>query len=60
MPLLLADAAPTGTGLAIVGVILLAFLVIALAIVVFVIVKVRRFFLRRNRPVTEGGVGTGP
>ncbi len=44
----LADAAPTGAGLAIVGLILLAFVAIVLAFVLFVFVKVRRF-LRRNR-----------
>ena len=58
MSMLLADAAPTGAGLAIVGIILLAFLAIAVATIVFVVVKVRRF-IRRNRPVPEGGVSAG-
>jgi len=43
--LLLADAAPTGAGLAIVGVILLAMLLVVLAVAFFV----ARFVIRRVR-----------
>jgi Na+-transporting methylmalonyl-CoA/oxaloacetate decarboxylase gamma subunit len=43
--LLLADAAPTGAGLAIVGIILVALLLVFLAIVFFV----ARFVIRRLR-----------
>ena len=48
MPMLLADAAPTGAGLAIVGVILLALFLVFVALVVFAVVKVRRFLRRRR------------
>ena len=48
MPVLLADAAPTGAGLAIVGVILLALFLVFIALVVFAVVKVRRFLRRRR------------
>lgn len=48
MPMLLADAAPTGAGLAIVGVILLALFIVFVALVVFAVVKVRRFLRRRR------------
>ena len=51
MPFLLADAAPTGAGLAIVGVILLAFLAITIALIVFVVVQFRRFLRRRRAAV---------
>lgn len=43
MPALLADAAPTGAGLAIVAVILLALLAVFVGIVVFVVVKIVRW-----------------
>ncbi|HEX8004097.1 MAG TPA: hypothetical protein VF519_15520 [Mycobacteriales bacterium] len=45
MTVVLADAAPTGAGLAIVGVILLAFVAIVIAAVFFSV----RFLLRRGR-----------
>lgn len=45
MRIVLADAAPTGTGLAIVGVILLALFLVFVAIVVLTI----RYFVRRSR-----------
>jgi heme/copper-type cytochrome/quinol oxidase subunit 2 len=48
MPVLLADAAPTGTGLAIIAVILLAMFAVFVAICVFVTVKVVRFVRRRR------------
>lgn len=43
-----ADAAPTGAGLAIVGVILLALFALFVGIVVLVVVKVRRAVRRRR------------
>ena len=46
----LADAAPTGTGLAIVGVILLAFLALAIGVVVIATVLIVKYVRRRNRP----------
>lgn len=45
MTIVLADAAPTGAGLAIVGVILLAFLAICVAVLFFGV----RFIVRRVR-----------
>ena len=45
MTIVLADAAPTGAGLAIVGVILLAFLGISIAVLVLIV----RFVVRRVR-----------
>lgn len=64
MHLLLADAAPTGAGLAIVGIILLVMLAMAIAAVV-VLVLVIRWIVRRNRtpagppmsPAPAGGHG---
>lgn len=54
MPVLLADAAPTGAGLAIVGIILLALLAIVLAVVIFVTTRIVRW-VRGRRPAVNGG-----
>lgn len=51
MTIVLADAAPTGTGLAIVGVILLAFLLICIAVLALVV----RFVVRRVRASRQPG-----
>lgn len=48
MPVLLADAAPTGAGLAIVAVILLALFAVFVAICIFVTVKIVRWVRRRS------------
>jgi len=45
MTIVLADAAPTGAGLAIVGAILLALFLVLITVVVLVV----RFLVRRNR-----------
>lgn len=52
----LADAAPSGSGLAIVGIILLVFLAICLAVFVLVV----RFILRRIRGKKEEGPPPAP
>ena len=57
MPVLLADAAPTGAGLAIVAVILLAMLAVFVGIVVFVVVKVVRW---RRRSASTNQVDPEP
>lgn len=58
---LLADAAPTGAGLAIVGVILLVFFAICLLIAFFVIRGLVRFVRRRQQPdVAEPHAGGPP
>jgi predicted permease len=49
MRTLLADAAPTGAGLAIIAIILVAFLLIVLGILVGFVFLIRRL-LRRRRP----------
>ena len=46
----LADAAPTGAGLAIVGVILLAFAALALGVAILVVVLIVKAVRRRGRP----------
>lgn len=51
MPVLLADAAPTGAGLAIVAVILLAMLAVFVGIIVFVVVKIVRWRRRSAHQV---------
>lgn len=56
MPTLLADAAPTGAGLAIVGLILLAFLALVLAVVILV----ARFIVRRVRGRKPPNVSADP
>ena len=48
--LLLADAAPTGAGLAIVGIILLALVLVVLALFVLAVRFVMRTVRRRNAP----------
>jgi len=49
----LADAAPTGAGLAIVGVILLVFLALVVGTIVLVVVLIAKR-ARRNRPAEPG------
>lgn len=55
----LADAAPTGAGLAIVGVILLAFLAVVIGTVVLVIVLIVKARRRRNTPSDPGATPPG-
>ncbi len=54
---LLADAAPQGTGLAIVGIILL---VLVLAVLAAVILPIRWFLRRRRRAYTPADPGESP
>ena len=46
----LADAAPTGTGLAIVGIILLAFVALVVGLAILVVVLIVKAVRRRGRP----------
>ena len=50
MHVLLADAAPTGAGLAIVGIILLAMVAVVVALAIFVVTRVVRRARKRRLP----------
>ena len=56
----LADAAPTGAGLAIVGVILLALFAVFVGLTIFVTVKIVKFVRRRRGPAAPAPVPTPP
>lgn len=57
---LLADAAPTGAGLAIIGVILLVFVAICFLIAFFVIRGLVRLWRRRGDGEVADASGSGP